>query len=165
MAHKRKTSIEGNIQRETITVGSFTVRDIARQLGVTDAELIDALSTLSEDNSILRRSITAGLSYTVREAGMREAVRRVKMAENVKDYLKAFPDDEELATALSIYPHVAGSVLPLISIDEFLEMREVEIDELSKAAMELNPHWFVIPGSEKKTDEQPIPSTENLPNL
>ena len=118
-------------------------------------------ATLNEKSQ--RLEMTVGI-YTVREAGMREAVRRVNMAEKVQDYLKAFPDDSELATALSIYPHVAGSVLPIISIDDFLEMREVEIDELSKAAMELNAHWFVIPSEEKKTDEQQIPSTENLTN-
>ena len=112
------------------------------------------------DDNGKRRSIAVG-SYTVREAGMREAVRRVGMAEKVTEYLKAFPDDAELATALSIYPHVAGSVLPIISIDEFLDMRELDIDELSKAAMELNAHWFTIPEIEKKTDEQQIPSTED----
>jgi len=32
---------------------------------------------------------------------------------------------------------------------------------LSKAAMELNAHWFAIPEIEKKTDEQQIPSTED----
>jgi len=94
--------------------------------------------------------------YTVREAGMREAVRKIRMMEQAAEYAG---DDAELKTTLAIYPHVFGCVIPHVSVDEFLELKETEIDTLYLAALELNPHWFALPDQEKKTDQQLSEST------
>ncbi len=107
---------------------------------------------LEADVDYQRREITVG-SYVVKEAAMREAIRRTNMAQSVQRRLKEI-DDEELMQALVVYPHIAGCVWPIISIEQWLEIPEVVLDELSKAAQELNPHWFVFPDQEKKTDEQ-----------
>lgn len=95
--------------------------------------------------------------YVVSEAGMREAVRRVAMQKKVKELIDKGGLDEDTVTALSIYPHIAGCVTPLISVDQFMEMKETEIDALSETAMKFNPHWFALPkdAEEKKTDAQP----------
>ena len=67
--------------------------------------------------------------------------------------------DNETMTALAVYPHIAGCVEPRISIDEFMQMPETELDKLTAAAMELNPHWFELPDEEKKTETPPTEST------
>lgn len=111
-----------------------------------------------------RREIAVG-QFVVREASMREAVRRINMMTQVEQYLKQYPEDAELAQAISPYPFVAGCTQPIISIDQFLDMPETVLDELSKAAMDLNPHWFAMPDQEKKIDEPPATSTEDSANL
>lgn len=115
---------------------------------------------MKQTDEYQRREIAVG-KFVVREASMREAVRRINMVTQMQDYLKQYPDDLELAQALSPYPFVAGCTQPIISIDQFLEMPEVVLDELSQAAMELNPHWFVMPDQEKKINEPPATSTED----
>jgi hypothetical protein len=95
--------------------------------------------------------------YTVSQAGMRESVRRVNMVKRLQEQLDKY--DDETFQALSLYPHLAGCITPVISIDEFMEMPEQELDALTIAVMELNPHWFALPDQEKKTETPPPPST------
>jgi hypothetical protein len=99
--------------------------------------------------------------YVVSQAGMREAVRRVSMLNKLQETAENY--DDETLTALAIYPHIAGCVTPIISIDEFIQIPEQVLDELSTAAMELNPHWFIVPEQEKKTKRPRKTSTQNLP--
>lgn len=96
--------------------------------------------------------------YTVSQAGMREACRRVLMVKRVQLQIEQGGLDEETSTALTIYPHVAGCITPQISIDKFMEMTEVEINALSEAAMRLNPHWFATPEEEEKKTSEPLPT-------
>lgn len=98
-------------------------------------------------------------NYTVSQAGMREAVRRMTMIKKIQEMVQGGELDDDTVTALSIYPHIAGCVTPIISVNAFLEIPEQELDELSKVAMELNPHWYEIPDQEKKTDAILIEST------
>jgi hypothetical protein len=99
--------------------------------------------------------------YTVSEAGMREAVRRVLMVKRIQVMFDAGEMDEEEKTALSIYPHIAGCITPQITVNQFMQLKETEIDKLSEAAMRLNPHWFAVPDEEKKTSELlPTPMTD-----
>jgi hypothetical protein len=101
--------------------------------------------------------------WTVSEAGMREAVRKMNMIQQVREQAEKGKADDELITALSVFPVIAGCVTPLLTIEKFLQIPEQELDELSKAAMELNPHWFVMPDQEKKTDEtqsEPTPDSK-----
>ena len=111
------------------------------------------------DTPTARREITVG-AWTFKEAAIREAIRKSNMAKSVIAYL-GDDADEELANALSLYPFIAGCCLPIITIDEFLEIPETVVDEMSKAAMELNAHWFVAPDQEKKTNEQPTTYTSD----
>lgn len=93
---------------------------------------------------------------------MREAVRRVSMMRKVQELAEKEDRDEELIQALGIFPHIAGCITPVISMTEFLQIPETVLDELSQAAMELNPHWFVTPDQEKKTKKKPPKSSKEL---
>lgn len=99
-------------------------------------------------------------SFTVSEASMRHAFRRVEMIKHVQGLVERNEIDPEVAPALAIYPHLAGCVTPIISVEQFLEMPEVILDELMQAVMELNPHWFPKPDQEKKTGETQTESTD-----
>jgi len=99
--------------------------------------------------------------YTVIEAAMREAVRKINMARSVEAYVKARPDDIELSQVLALYPLIFGCTSPLLTIEQYLEVPEKVLNDLVNAAMELNPHWFEFPDQEKKTNEQPMTSSEN----
>ena len=101
----------------------------------------------------------------VSEAGMREAVRRVSMIRKVQDLAEKEDRDEELIQALGIYPHIAGCITPVLSMTEFMQIPETVLDELSQAAMELNPHWFVTPEQEKKTKKKREKSSEKSETL
>lgn len=98
--------------------------------------------------------------YTVSQAGMIHAVRRTNLykefAQNAEKY------DPETLAAMAVYPLIAGCVSPLITVDEFMEMPEQELDALTVVVMELNPHWFEIPDQEKKTETPPIESMSDL---
>lgn len=97
--------------------------------------------------------------YVVSQAGMIHAVRRVNMVKKLQEAASQY--DEETLTALAVYPHIAGCVSPIISIEQFMEMPETQLDALTVAAMELNPHWFSVPeeDQEKKTETPPSEST------
>lgn len=98
--------------------------------------------------------------YTVSQAGMVEASRRVLMMKRVQLKIEEGGLDEETTTALSVYPHIAGCVTPKISIEKWMEMSEVEINDLSEASMRLNPHWFATPGvDEEKKMSEPLPTS------
>jgi hypothetical protein len=100
--------------------------------------------------------------FTVSEAGMREAVRRVLMVKRVRVEIDKGEMDEETTTAITIYPHIAGCITPQITINQFMQLPELLIDQLSEAAMRLNPHWFAVPDEEKKTSElPPTPTTDS----
>jgi len=99
-------------------------------------------------------------SYTVSQAGMVEACRRILMIKRVQVKIDEGGLDEETTTAMTIYPHVAGCVTPQISLDKWMQMSEVEIDKLSEASMRLNPHWFATPGpDEEKKMSEPLPTS------
>lgn len=98
-------------------------------------------------------------SYTVTQAGIRESVRRVNMVKAIGEMHANGELDDVTLTALSVYPHIAACVSPLISVDEFLQIPERELDALSQVAMELNPHWFDVAGIEKKTRKRQRTST------
>lgn len=102
--------------------------------------------------------------WTVSQAGMREAVRRMTLLKRVQErHERGELDDEEL-TALAIYPNIAGCVSPQLTEAEFFETPEQDLDALTSAAMELNPHWFAVPESveeEKKSDAKPPASSGN----
>ena len=102
-------------------------------------------------------------NWVLKEAAGREAIRRVNMAESAKTWIAANPEDAEAAQILLLYPHIAGCAWPIISIEQFLELPELMLDELSNTAMQLNAHWFIDPNAEKKTDEPLETSSENLP--
>lgn len=103
--------------------------------------------------------------WVLKEAAGREAIRRVNMAESAKAWIANHPEDTEAEQILGLYPHIAGCAWPIISIEQFLELPETMLDELSNAAMSLNAHWFVAPDQEKKTDEPQTASSQNLPTL
>lgn len=103
--------------------------------------------------------------WVLKEAAGREAIRRVNMAESAKAWIVQHPEDAEAEQILGLYPHIAGCAWPIISIEQFLELPETLLDELSNAAMSLNPHWFVAPDDEKKKEEPQIASSQNLPTL
>lgn len=87
--------------------------------------------------------------YTVKRAGLLEALRKERLAEEAGKMLEGIenPQDDTI-TGLFFWPRVAACVLPAISYDDFLNMPDTEILPIVDAAMELNPHWFVTP-SEK----------------
>jgi hypothetical protein len=101
--------------------------------------------------------------WVLKEAAGREAIRRVNMAESAKAWIADHPEDSEAEQILGLYPHIAGCAWPIISIEQFLELPETMLDALSKAALELNAHWFASPDDEKKKDEPQLISSENLP--
>jgi hypothetical protein len=115
------------------------------------------------DTDYQRREIVVG-SYVVKEAAMRESIRRTNMIQSAQRYIDAHPEDTELKDFLFVWPFVAGCTTPLISIEQFLEIPEAIVEELSKAAMEVNPHWFEVPDQEKKTEEPQTESTNNSEN-
>ena len=115
------------------------------------------------DSDYQRREIVVG-NYTVKEAAMREAIRRTNMIKSVELYIADHPADTELKEFLFVYPFVAGCTTPLITIEQFMEIPESIVEELSKAAMDVNPHWFTLPDQEKKTDEPPPTSTSDSVN-
>jgi hypothetical protein len=114
------------------------------------------------DPDYQRAQLSVGI-WVLKEAAGREAIRRVNMAESVKAWIEAHPEDTEAEQILGLYPHIAGCAWPIISIDQFLELPETMLDQLSKTAMELNAHWFVAPDAEKKTDEPPEIFSVNSP--
>ena len=116
------------------------------------------------DPDYQRAQLSVGI-WTLKEAAGREAIRRVNMAESAKAWIANHPEDTEAEQILGLYPHIAGCAWPIISIEQFLELPETMLDELSNAAMEINPHWFVSPDQEKKTDEPQTVSSQNLPTL
>jgi hypothetical protein len=99
---------------------------------------------------------------TVSQAGMIHAVRRVNMVKELQGLVGKY--DDETMTALALYPHIAGCVEPKITIEQFMGMTEQELDALTIAVMELNPHWFTLPEDEqeKKTGLIPPESTTDL---
>ena len=114
------------------------------------------------DPDFQRAQMSVG-NWVLKEAAGREAIRRVNMAESAKMWIDAHPEDTEAAQILALYPHIAGCSWPIIPIEQFLEIPEVLLDELSNAAMKLNAHWFITPDQEKKTDEPPETSSQNSP--
>jgi hypothetical protein len=67
----------------------------------------------------------------------------------------------DTASSAGMWAAVAGCVKPYIHLDEWLAFDDKTIEEISKAAMEINAHWFEQPGQEKKTDEPQPTSTPN----
>ena len=112
------------------------------------------------DPDYQRAQLSVGI-WTLKEAAGREAIRRVNMAESAKAWISNHPEDTEAEQILGLYPHIAGCAWPIISIDQFLELPETVLDELSNAAMKINPHWFVAPDQEKKTDEPLMTSSQS----
>ena len=112
------------------------------------------------DPDYQRAQLSVGI-WTLKEAAGREAIRRVNMAESAKAWIANHPEDTEAEQILGLYPHIAGCAWPIISIEQFLELPETLLDELSNAAMSLNAHWFVDPDKEKKTDEPQTVSSES----
>lgn len=98
--------------------------------------------------------------YTVVEAAVYEAIRRVSLADKIKMWIEENTTDPDMITAVGIYPHIAACTQPLMSIEEYFEIPETMLDQLTRAAMELNPHWFEVPDQEKKTDEPLSKSTD-----
>ena len=103
--------------------------------------------------------------YLFKEAAGREAIRRVNMGNSVTKYAEEHPEDLEGIQILALYPHLAGCAWPVMTIDQFLEIPEKLLDEMSHAAMELNPHWFPSLESEKKTEETREKSLEKSETL
>jgi hypothetical protein len=89
-------------------------------------------------------------SYTVTEAGMKEAIARVTALKRLGAMLETA--DEETAAALMLWPHLYGCIYPRISADDFFQIPETVLDKLVTVATELNPHWFTPP--ESKADEK-----------
>ena len=88
--------------------------------------------------------------YTVTEAGPLEAARSVNFAAQYQQMLEAAKAKGDLATeddlerlqALSRWMTVAACVTPRLSADDWLQISLTTIDELKRAAKELNPTWF-----------------------
>ncbi|MFI3199757.1 MAG: hypothetical protein QX196_15700 [Methylococcaceae bacterium] len=114
------------------------------------------------DPDYQRAQLSVGI-WVLKEAAGREAIRRVNMAESAKAWIANHPEDSEAEQILGLYPHIAGCAWPIILIEQFLELPETMLDELSQAAMKLNAHWFASPDQEKKTDEPQPTSSVNLP--
>ena len=93
--------------------------------------------------------------YTVTEAGIRESIKKVGAFEKIRGMMENKEGDDDTLKALSIYPLIYGCVTPSLSIEDFLNTPEQELDKLTQAIMELNPHWFALPEEEKqkKTSE------------
>lgn len=92
---------------------------------------------------------------------MREAVRRMNIVKEITAMIERGECDSETITALTIYPSIAACVSPVLTVDEYLNTPESELDEISKACMELNPHWFKVPDDpdeEKKSEIEQQPS-------
>jgi len=67
----------------------------------------------------------------------------------------------DLSSSVGVWASVAGCIKPYIQLEEWLSFDDKQVEALSTAAQELNPHWFVVPDQEKKTNEQLIESTES----
>jgi hypothetical protein len=67
----------------------------------------------------------------------------------------------DLASSVGSWSAICGCVKPYISIDEWLSLDEDTITALGDAVKELNPHWFEMPDTEKKTDETQMTFTPN----
>jgi hypothetical protein len=85
-------------------------------------------------------------NYTVRKAGLLDALRRERLAAEAAKILDGIeaPVDDDL-TGLFFWPRVAGCVTPSISFEEFTTLPDTEILPIVDAAMKLNPHWFETP--------------------
>jgi hypothetical protein len=96
--------------------------------------------------------------YTVSEAGMLQAVRRVGMLKQLETNP---PDSDDERQALQMWAVVAGCTIPIISRDEFLQIPETELDVLVQAVQEMNPHWFGMEPEQakKKTSKRQPKST------
>jgi hypothetical protein len=78
--------------------------------------------------------------------------------ENLTEAAREFCDRAALA---GMWATVAACVKPYITLDSWLELPEESMNELTAAVERLNPHWFVSPDQEKKTDEpQPTPTPD-----
>ena len=68
----------------------------------------------------------------------------------------------DLSSSVGVWASVAGCIKPYIPLEEWLALDDKQVEILSEAAQTINPHWFVQPDQEKKTDEPPTTSTDDL---
>lgn len=101
-----------------------------------------------------------GKKYVISQAGMIHALRRVTLFKKVGELTEKEQDDD-IKTALLMYPNLAACCDPQFGMDTYMQMPEVLLDKLTGVVMELNPHWFTLPGDEEKKSEQPTASTSN----
>lgn len=122
-------------------------------------------------NDAMRKSVMADIAkaYLIKEA----AKAKIEDFENLANTLRDNPAMYETVTekerefydmsrVISVWVMVAGCVKPYITIDEWRGMDDAQVEEISTAAMEINPHWFEAPKTpeqEKKTGEIQIEST------
>ena len=122
-------------------------------------------------NDAMRKSVMADVAkaYLIKEA----AKAKIEDFESLVNTLRDNPAMYETVTekerefydmsrVVSVWVMVAGCVKPYITIDEWRGMDDAQVEEISTAAMEINPHWFEAPKTpeqEKKTGEILIEST------
>jgi len=97
--------------------------------------------------------------YTVSQAGMRQAIRRMRLLQIVMDAKERKLYDDDTISGLMLYPNIAGALHEDMTIEEYLNIPETVLDELTNASMELNPHWYGNPQQEKKTEPPQTEST------
>jgi len=97
--------------------------------------------------------------YTVSQAGLIHSVRRMNMMKEIQAKIEGGGLPDEVTAAIAVYPHIAGCIEPRFTIEQMLQMPEQEIDKLTQAVMDLNPHWFELPPEEKKSDPELTNST------
>jgi len=99
----------------------------------------------------------ADISHIENYAGLLEEVSKDPTKyETLTDDERDFYD---MSRSVSVWMAVTACVRPYISIDEWRKLNDTDVNELSEAAMELNPHWFALPDAEKKTKKRLRKST------
>ncbi len=138
---------------ETKKIGDWVVQ--AAQ--VSTATRRNSMSSVL-DTYLRRKAAEVGIEdYKKFLSGIQETPESY---ETITEEAREFYD---MAGGLGAWIMVAACVKPYISIDTWLTLADETVNELSSAAMELNPQWSgVTPAQEKKTKKRQRKSTKGL---
>lgn len=93
---------------------------------------------------------------------------------DIRDFLKNVSDNPEayetlteserdfndISSSVGVWALVSACIKPYVSLNEWLTFDDRTVERLTLAVQEINGHWFILPGAEKKTNEAPSISTE-----
>lgn len=130
------------------------------QYKVHAAKVKHSARKMSMQNALNLHLDRLAASLEVDRAILKDLHGNAALYETLTDAQREFCD---AAQGLGSWVVIAACIEPFITMQQWLEISEATLDELSRVVQELNPHWFgATPEQEKKTNATPPQSTSDL---